>query len=450
MKKTKELLEKDIKSLFWKYAIPSMTMMVIMSVYFIVDAIFIGRGVGSEALGAVNLTIPIMVIVNSITMSLAIGASIIISIYLSKKKYVKANNTFTNILLINAVISLVFTGLGLVFSSQIATLLWATPETFDMVIRYLSIILYFLFFFTMQATLSSIIRNDGNPNLAMVAIIVSSLINIPLDALFIFGFDWGLTGAAIATGLSQVIAVIILSFHFILKKGNLRISKPNFEFKEYKKIFINTIPIMIWNIFLPISMFLMNITASQAYGTLGISAYAIVASISMFIGMALNGIAQWIQPIISFNHGQSEELRIKNTLTLGIKNSLIIAIVLCMGLFFFSDQVIGLFTTEDISSPLFSMTRKALLIYMVGFVFIGFNSLLASYFQSVEKIKDAMIVNTLRSIIILIPIALFVPLVLPNEYIWTILPISEFLISISILAFYYKKIFVKTPEISKS
>jgi Na+-driven multidrug efflux pump len=123
MKKTKELLEKDIKSLFWKYAIPSMTMMVIMSVYFIVDAIFIGRGVGSEALGAVNLTIPIMVIVNSITMSLAIGASIIISIYLSKKKYVKANNTFTNILLINAVISLVFTGLGLVFSSQIATLL---------------------------------------------------------------------------------------------------------------------------------------------------------------------------------------------------------------------------------------------------------------------------------------------------------------------------------------
>jgi Na+-driven multidrug efflux pump len=121
-----------------------------------------------------------------------------------------------------------------------------------------------------------------------------------------------------------------------------------------------------------------------------------------------------------------------------------------MGLFFFSDQVIGLFTTEDISSPLFSMTRKALLIYMVGFVFIGFNSLLASYFQSVEKIKDAMIVNTLRSIIILIPIALFVPLVLPNEYIWTILPISEFLISISILAFYYKKIFVKTPEISKS
>jgi Na+-driven multidrug efflux pump len=97
----------------------------------------------------------------------------------------------------------------------------------------------------MQATLSSIIRNDGNPNLAMVAIIVSSLINIPLDALFIFGFDWGLTGAAIATGLSQVIAVIILSFHFILKKGNLRISKPNFEFKEYKKIFINTIPIMI-------------------------------------------------------------------------------------------------------------------------------------------------------------------------------------------------------------
>lgn len=446
--RTQDLESGNIKALFWKYALPSMAMMIIMSVYFIVDAIFIGRGVGNEALGAVNLIIPMMIITNSLTMSLAIGASIVISIYLSKKNYKKANNAFVNVVVINTVISLIFTILGLCFSKQIAVLLGATPDTVGMVVEYLSIILYFIFFFNMQATLSSIIRNDGNPNLAMIATIVSCLINIPLDALFIFGFKWGITGTALATGLSQFIAVTVLSFHFILKKGDLRFSYPKFRFRDNKKIFINAVPIMLGNIFLPVSMFLMNHIASKTYGTLGLSAFAIISSISVFIIMALNGVAQGIQPIISFNYGQKQLPRIKDTLRLGIKNGLIIVLLLTLGLYFFSDQIIGLFTTSGINSPLFKLTKEALHVYMLGFVFIGFNSILASYFQSIEHVKNAIIINTLRAIVLLIPVSMLIPLLLPNKYIWSTVLISEFIISVMLFSFYYKD-FTKKDFVKK-
>lgn len=437
MKQARELIERDLRPLFWKYALPSITMMLIMSIYFLVDAIFIGRGVGSDALGAVNLIIPFMILSNSLTMSLAISASIIISIYLSKKLFRKANNTFTNIIIINSIISTLFTSMGLIFSNKIALLLGATPDIIGMVVEYLSIILYFIFFFTMQATLTSIIRNDGNPNLAMFATILGSLINIPLDALFIFGFGWGLKGAALATGLSQVTAVVILSLHFVLKKGHLRFVFPVFDFKEDKIIFINAIPIMFGNIFLPISTFLMNTIASRTYGTLGISAYAIVATITMFIISIFNGIAQGIQPIISFNHGQNQAVRIKGVLMLGIKNMIIFGIIFIALIILLTDQIISLFTTESITSPLFKLTRTALRVNMLGFVFIGFNSILASYFQSIQHIRRATIINTFRTFIILIPVSLLIP-VLPDKYIWSTIVVSEILSFAIIMGIYSK------------
>ena len=195
MKDINELAERNINSLFWKYVLPSIAMMIITSVYFITDSIFIGRGVGPEALAAVNLIIPFMMTANSIGMSLAIGASILISIYLSRKQFEKANNIFSNIFVINTLLAVFFIIVALLFSEKIVFLLGATPETAQLAVSYLSIILYFIFFFTMQMTLANVVRNDGNPNLAMYSTIAASILNIPLDALFIFKFGWGNSGS---------------------------------------------------------------------------------------------------------------------------------------------------------------------------------------------------------------------------------------------------------------
>ncbi|MBN1184162.1 MAG: MATE family efflux transporter [Bacteroidales bacterium] len=448
MKNIDELVEKNINSLFWKYTIPSIAMMLILSAYFITDSIFIGRGVGSEALASVNLTIPFMMIANSIGMSLAIGASIIISIYLSQKQYEKANKIFSNIFLINTVLAFIFMIVGFLFSDQIVLLLGATPDTVQLAVDYLSIILYFIFFFTMHMTLTSVIRNDGNPNLAMYATIMSSLLNIPLDALFIFKFGWGVKGAALATGLAQVTGVAVLLFHFILKQGRLKFTLPKFNFKEDNKIFINAIPIFIGNIFLPVSMFLMNNVAARTYSTLGISAFAIVNNISMFIFSIIIGISQGIQPIISFNFGQNKVNRMIKTLWLGIGNSLLVIVFLIVSILVFSEQIIGIYSSGKMDASLMNLTKEAIRIYVWGYVFLGSNFLFASYFQSIEFAKSATVINILRTTIILIPVAFLISLLLPDTFIWAIIMASEMITLIVILTSYHKDIFRKYVEVA--
>lgn len=436
MKNEKNLREKNIKKLFWQYAIPSVGMMIVMSVYFMVDSVFIGRGIGSDALAGLYLTIPFLMIGTTFTMSLAIGASIVISIYLSNKKYHEASNIFSTLFFINVLIALFFILLAFFFSDNIAALLGANEVTTPYVVNYLSIALYFMMFFSLQSTFASTIRNDGNPNLALVASIGGSLINIPLDAIFIFVFKWGIRGAAFATGLSQVVACSILLLHFLLKKGHLKFIIPKVKIDQVKRMFFNAVPIMVGNMFMPISMFIMNNNASYAYGTLGVSAFAIIGNITMFIMVTLNGISLGMQPIISFNHGCDLRDRVKQTFHYALKNSLIISVTIILLVYVFADSLVGLYIADSSAVELTLLAKKGLRMYLFGFVFLTVNLILASYFQSIEQLKKANTINMLRSLLVLIPISILVPLFFPSAFIWWILLFSEFITMLVFIGFY--------------
>lgn len=426
----------SIKSLFWKYTLPSVAMMLIMAVYFIVDAIFIGRGVGNEALAAVNLCIPLLMISGAITMALSIGASIIISIRLSQKKYDEANNVFSLLLLINILLAVFLTILGLFFIEELAHILGANEDTFPHVIKYLSISLYFLIFFSLQNTFSSVVRNDGNPNLSFIASLASSLINIPLDYVLIFVLGWGITGAAWATGLSQVIAVGILISHFLRKSGHLRFVLPKFNAPLFKEKIKNSIPVFISNISMPAILFVMNILSEKYYGTIGLSAFAIVGSISMFLMMMFAGIAQGIQPIVSYNWGIKKYKRVHETLKISFLYTSIISLVLVGLVYIFPKILINLYIVDNLE--LTELTIKVLRFYILGFVFMGINLLLISYFQSIENRKIALLISLLRGVVFLILMAYLIPLFFGYVGIWFVILATEFLTLIFATIYYLK------------
>ena len=435
--KKNDLQNSSVKAVFWKYTLPSIAMMLIMSVYFIVDGMFVGKGIGSDALGAVNLCIPILMALNTITMALSIGASIVISIRLGRQEYAQANNVFSLLFWINMILVVILSTIGLMFLDEIAYLLGANEDTVVYATKYLSIIFYFMPFFTLQNTLSSVVRNDGNPNLSLVASVSSSLINIPLDYVLIFILNWGITGAAVATGFSQVLASLILITHFLFKKGHLRFIMPKFDAPLFKQQIINSVPVFISNISMPIIMFIMNLLSSRYYGMIGLSAYAIIGSISMFVMMIFFGMAQGIQPIISYNVGTNNTDRIKTTLKMGIFYSTLIALIISALIALFPEFLINLYITDN--PDLLKLSVQALLIFMSGFVFEGANLLLVTYFQSIENNKMALLISIARTFVVMTLVALLLPVFFGAVAVWLVVPVTEVLVLLGIGIFYFKQ-----------
>lgn len=438
--KKMDLGQDKITSLFWKYAIPSVSTMLIMSIYFVVDGIFISRGVGSEALAAVNLCVPVTLIANAVTLSIAIGASIIISIFLSRREYKRSNNVFSILILTNVSIAVIFTIAGLFFSEDISFMLGANEEVLTLTQTYLSVILYFLIFFTLQCTLSTVVRNDKNPNLALVGSIFGSVINIPLDALFIFVFRMGVFGAAFATGLSQVTGLLILLTHFVFKKGDLRFQIPSIEFDILRRIFSNSAPIFISLIAAGTFMTIMNISASKYYGTSGISAYAVVGGISMFLMMVVVGISQTIQPLVSYNHGIGNKKRVKQIVYYAFFVGLIVCLVIMVGIFIFAEKLVGIYINPIAEHTLAQLTIQALRIYSLSFIFAPISLIYISYLQSIEDNKSAMIINFLRSLVVPVTIAYILPQVFGGIGIWLLIPCTELSIVSILFLLHLRKI----------
>lgn len=433
-----------VKITFWKYTLSSIAIVLIVSIYYIADGIIVGRGIGSTALAAVNLSVPVMLFVNYFTFALAIGGSIIISVRLSRKEYDKANNVFSLLFWMNLTIALGLVVLVLLSINKLPYFLGANEETFLSVKRYLSVLILFAPFFTLEATLSSAIRNDGNPVLAFISLAISSLINIPLDYVVVFILGWGLTGAALATGFSQLVSVIILSAHFIFKKGNLRFVKPKFDAPLLKQKIKNSLSVYISGIFFPAVMFITNILAKRHYGTLGVSACAIVSGISMFIIIIFTGIAQGIQPPISYYLGLKNKNNIKETLRLGLTYSTLIGSIIIGVVVIFPEMFIGFYIKEN--GELLNLTVKALRIFLSGFLFMGTNLIFISYFQSIQKNREALSISIMRTFVSLILVAIILPLIFGQTAIWFIVPVSETLIFIGTIIFFSKTLKNKTLE----
>ena len=452
MKKENYLGEAPIGKLLIKYSIPAIIGMIVNALYNVVDRIFIGNipGVGSIAMAGLGVTMPIVTILLAFGMLVGVGTSANISIKLGQGKRDEAEKIIGNALTLGLIIGLVLMAIGIIFGDSLLSLFGASEAALPFAKAYINIILFGAVFNITAFALSSSIRADGNPQKSAIIMVVGCLANVVLDALFIFGFGWGIEGAAVATIISQAITAVWVILYYTKGSSNLKLKKENMklDFKLVKMIFaIGSAPFAM-QLAASLVQVISNNTLKIYGGDLAIGAMATISAIAMMFLMPIFGINQGSQPIIGYNYGAKKYDRAKKTYLISTAVSIIILLIGFLVIEIFPRTIIGLFNKDE---ELMKIAVVGLRTYL-GMMPIAAISITGSnYFQSIGSVKKAMILSLLRQIILLIPLLIILPKSLQLIGVWLAQPVAD-LLAVSITAVFivieFKK--YKTLQIEKS
>jgi len=417
-------MKKDIKKLFLKYTIPGVVGMMVTSLYVIVDGIFIGKAVGSDGLAAVNMVEAVIAFSFALNIMIATGSATMVAIKMGEKKNHEANKIFSFFVLVLILgaggISLFILG----FIEQTADFLGATGILKTMVIEYMTIIMYFNVFFMGTYFLEIFVRTNGRPTYSMSALIIGGVLNIILDYIFVIHLDYGLKGAALATGLSQTIATTILIIDFFRSDSQLEFVKPDFSLPLLFKGITNGSSEFVSEISLGFIIFIFNLTIMREIGKIGVSAFSIINYINTVVFAILLGVSQGIQPIISYSLGSNEKYVIRGIFSLAIKTVFIIGIIAFTTMFVFSEKIIRIFSNNK---ELLVFTTKAAKIYCFAYFLNGINMVMAAYFTAIENAKLSAFISALRGIIFVIMGITIFPMIWGIDGIWFTMPVAEVL-----------------------
>lgn len=412
--------------LFYKFALPNILSFILMSSAGIVDGIFIGRYAGEISLAAVNIALPVFSFLWGISIMVMIGGAVSTGKYLGEKNIAKANQIFTKSIITVAIITIIISILIFIFAEKIISLIGGSEKTAPIAVLYTKIILFFVIFNTIGYGLSIFARIDGFPFTASFALITVALMNIILDALFIVVFDMGVAGVAYATGISYIAGFIILVFHFVRKKGVLRITSKLNNFSEILKSSLNGVSEFLNEISVGITMALFNLVMMKYAKEEGVVAFTAINYILWLGNMVHYAAADSLNPLISINYGASKFKRIKNFLKTGI------IFTLCNGLFafllisFFGANLTSFFI-KDTSSSAFNMALNFMNVVKWAFFLSGINMVFSSYFTAMLRPKESAIIASLRSLILPCTLLLIAPLYFGKMGIYSAIPVSELL-----------------------
>ena len=434
--------KENIGKLFVKYSIPSVIAMIVFSVYIVVDGIFVGNVVGSKGLSAVNIAMPFFGVAMAIGIMVAIGGGTITSIELGKENKKEARKTFSLAFYTLTVITLFLSVFTIIFAPTIAKILGASDDLVPLVVQYLRALCLFLTTFVGNSYLSSGLRVMGKPNHAMIADIISSLLNILLDYIFIVKFGLGLVGAGIASGIAFTIGFLFALSHYLKKDSILKFCKVEFDFKKIVRIFYNGSSEGITQFAVAFSTFIFNIVLMIRIGEMGVSAFSIILYIASLVIAIFSGICNGISPIISFNYGANNKDRINKILKIAI-STIIIGISSTILMIFGGETLIKMFSKGD--AELIRITAEATKLYSVAFVFNGLNILTSAYFTALEDAKTSAIISVLRGVILILIFIIILPIILGDIGIWLTVPASE-LVTVFIAVNYMKKADLKIQK----
>ena len=428
---------RPLKPLFLSYLFPAMIGMLLMSVNILVDGIFVSHGVGPTALAGVNIAVPIFSILLSISLWVGMGGATLFSISLGEGNKVRAHQLFTLsfLTMLAVVVTLIMV---LLFNlKDIAYIFGASDATYPYVKEYLHVILLFGVFYTIENLLSIFIRNDGNPKLAMLGLMTTSIINIILNYLFIFVLGYGVTGCALATAISTILGMSVLCLHFFRDQCELKFVSKFFNWSDLKKVFAIGLPSFIVEASMAIMIILYNITFLHYLGANGVTAYAMVNYIHTVLLTVFLGIGMALQPLVSYHHGARLMKRLIVLLKIGIATALIFGLSTTVVATLFPSQLIALF--GDSTFEIRNMAVQGFAHFAIGYVFLGINMVFAEFFQSIEKIRLATAIMLLRSIILFIPSLVLLPKLFGAQAIWWTFPVSEGITAFLIFLYIKKK-----------
>lgn len=412
----------SVGKLFTKLLVPTIMGMAASALFTVVDGIFVGNGIGSDAMAAVNISAPIFMIITGVGLMFGMGGGILTSINLSQGKKKVANINFTQSVIALVFISLVMTLLLTIFPHKIATLFGSDEYLMDMVVEYLFWFSISLPFTVLVVALPFFIRLT-NPKISMWAMLAATVVNIILDYLFIFVFKWGLFGAAIATDIGEFVGAAIMIIYLFRHSIAIRFV----WLKLSVKSLLLTLRNVGYMIKLGFSVFLSEITISvmiisgnyvfmDYMGADGVAAYSVICYLFPIIFMVFNATVQSAQPIISYNYGCGQMKRSDNALRLSMLFTLAFAFSIMLLFICFTRSIVTLFIPNTASAA-WGYAVAGLPLFATDYLFFGINIIIIGYYTSIERLRRAISLTVLRGIL---PVVFFftLPLLLDVNGIW--------------------------------
>ena len=431
-----ELGTERIRKLLVQYAVPAIIAMTASSLYNMVDSIFIGHGVGPLAISGLALTFPLMNLAAAFGSLVGVGAATLISMRLGQRDYETAQRVLGNVLVLNLIIGISFGLVTLLFLDPILYFFGASEATIGYAREYMTVILLGNVVTHMYLGLNSVLRASGHPRKSMYATIITVVINAVLDPIFIFGFGWGIRGAAIATVLAQIIA-LVWQFRILSNKRELLHFRRGI-YRLRKKIVRDMLAI-------GMSPFLMNLAAcfivilinkglKEYGGDLQIGAYGIVNRLAFFFVMIVLGVNQGMQPIAGYNFGAKQYDRVMRVLKLTIMGATCVTTAGFIIGVFMPRLAVGMFTSDE---ELIRLSVEGMRIVFFCVPIIGFQMVATNFFMSVGMAGKAIFLSLSRQLLFLMPGLIFLPHIFDvyTEWngswgVWCAMPLSDFLASL--------------------
>lgn len=430
MKNIEKLKTESVGKLLMEFSIPAIIASVVFALYNIVDRIYIGQGLGAYAITGVSICFPIFTIFIAIGMLIGQGGGSLVSIKLGEGKKDEAEKILTNVFVLFTVASIIIMAVSITFLDNLLIIFGATSNTIMYAREYMSIINYLVFFQFVAMGMNNMIRAEGNAKMAMKTMLLGAIINIILDPIFIFYFNWGIKGAALATAFANLISAIWVFHYFTKGNSSMKLKMEHIipDMEIVKKI----IKIGVSPFSLQITTSLVAVIANKALlnygGDLAIGAMGIINSIMMIMVMVIAGINAGAQPIMGFNYGAKRYDRVKEALKLAIISSMILAGLLFISIFLNAELFIKMFNKE--SEELTRIGANGIKIFMSMIVLNAFYTIGANYFQAINQAMKSVVLNLGRQLVLFIPLLIILPKYFGLNGVWLSVPISDFIIAI--------------------
>ncbi len=417
-----------VGKLLLRMSAPSVTAMLVNSLYNLVDTIFVGHGVGTDALAALAVCFPIQMFILAAAQTAGIGSASVISRALGAGNTERAGRAASSSFLLASVSALVICAAGLIFMKPILSLFGASGSVLVPASEYMSVIYFGGVFFALSVNGNNLLRAEGKARLAMATMVVGAVSNMLLDPLFIFGFGWGVRGAAIATVLSQFISFSYISSVFLRKKSTLVLRKAWIVPKLSEALEVLSVGVASFARVCAGSLMAIAVNRSIVhYGSaLELAVFGVVNRVLMMCFMPVFGLAQGLQPVLGYNYGAGLGKRSVRAVKLAILSaSAVTAVAFFLG-FFIPGQVLSVFSSDE---NLLSAGPSIFRTITAGMFFVGAQVVGASVFQTLGKAGLAFLLSISRQVLFVVPLVLLLPGVMnqPLLGVWSAFPLADFL-----------------------
>lgn len=422
---------------FLKYVIPSVISMWVYSLYTMVDGLFVATGVGERALAAVNISMPYVNTAFALTILFAVGTSTIAAISLGANENKQASEAFTMNMVMLIIIGLTVSATVFLNLEKIAYFLGATESTIDYVKDYLGIISSFSVFAMLSYYFEVLVKIDGHPRLATIGVCISAVTNIVLDYVFVIELGYGVKGAAIATGIAQVISTLVFVSHFVLKSSRIKFVRFKFDLSLIKR----TLPIGASDFITEFStgfiIFMFNRIILNYIGEIGIITYTVIMYLNNVVIMTMSGISQGTQPLVSYYYGREDKKTYSYFLKTAFKTVGVSAIAIYIACMLFAEKITGAFISKT-EIELFEYSVRAIRWYSPAYLILGFNIVFSGFYAAIERPLYSMIISTGRGFVVITASLFVMTTLIGAKGIWISSFVSEAICLIIAMIIFFK------------